>query len=303
MPYLAKELPSITINVLSATLPHWTRRHSEWQDSCLISPPKLWACHCLLWLSGKWLVWSLESCISRGSQQSSTEHTLASSISLFLPHLTQGSMKNHLSRLQQWRDQNSYPLLGLKKKSLPAFSGSQMWTTCVINFSILTQGFLCLHLLPQNMGSSKVSYFANHRQAGHILHFWITTRPLLSGSFPNYVCLLPLAASAYFRLETSHRNTQPPLSSDRQNALLSSIQVPICASLSNSSLQRWQILELSSIPETHILTFLHCTGGASKAIPVSLSGFIFVNSFSFLFPLLLRYSHPIAQCLWTNHLK
>lgn len=112
----AKNSLSITTNMLSATLPHWTRRHSECQDRCLITPPKLWSCYCHCWVGGKWLVSSLESYITSSSQQSSMKDTLASSISLFLPHLTQGLMKHHLHRLQQWSDQKSSPLLGLKKK-------------------------------------------------------------------------------------------------------------------------------------------------------------------------------------------
>lgn len=181
---------SITTNILSATLPHWSKKHSEWQDSYLLSPSKLCVCYHLLWLNGKWLAWSLESCISSSSAQSSMEHTLTSRISLLLSHLTQGlreKKKNHLNRLQQWVDEKSYPFLWLKKNNL-SLSGSQVWTITYINFSILIQRFLCLHLLSQNTGSSKVSCFPNHRQAGHILNFWIPMRPLFKW-FLSKLCL------------------------------------------------------------------------------------------------------------------
>ena len=143
-------------------------------------------------------------------------------------------------------------------------------------------------LFSQSQTSRSHSSFLNHHET--------TVKWFLSK-----LCLLPLVGSAYLTFEISYRNTQQPLSSERQAAFLASIQVPTCALVNNSSLQRWRILELSSVQETHLLAFLRRTSGASKAIPVSLSGFIFVNSFSFLFLLLLRYSHPIAQCLWTNH--
>lgn len=176
-----------------------------------------------------------------------------------------------------------------------------MWTITYINFSILTQGFLCLHLLSQHMESSKVSCFPNHRQAGHILLFWTTMRPLLKW-FLSKLCL-SLAFSQESILHTWNFIQKHTAASIFRQAdcFLASIQVPTRALANNSSLQRWQILELSSIPETHILTILHCTGEVSKAIPVSLSEFMFVNSFSFLFLFLLRNSHPIARCLWTNH--
>lgn len=156
------------------------------------------------------------------------EHGLDSNISLFLPHSTQGWMKKITWVGFSNEDIRRVTLCWSWKKiiSLLPLSGFQIQTIMYINFSILTQSFLYLHLLPHNMGTSKVSYFPSHRQDGHLLHSWITTTPLLSSYFSRYISLLPLARSAHFTLETSSRNTQLPLSSDSQTTLLASIQVP-----------------------------------------------------------------------------
>lgn len=187
----AKKSLSNTMNIFSATLPHWNSKHSECQDSCLITPPKLWACYCLCWVGGKWLVSSLESCVTSSSQKSSMEHTLASSISLFLSGLTQRLIKHHLHRLQQWSDKKSSPLLGayifiyiyLITQWFPSVDNNVHELLHPDNGFPLLSSPVTLYgrqqgiLFSQPQTSSSHSSFLNHHE--------LTAKC----SFPNYICL------------------------------------------------------------------------------------------------------------------